>query len=225
MQLSKRIRKFREQKGLSQIQAAEKLGMGRLTYASIETGERDINIKELELLARIFEVSVESILQLDEFQEGDVAKYRQMCLACIKFGGTTIDAKITKTKLAKLLYLVDFSWYRTNGISMSGMQYFKLPLGPVAKPFFRMIDEMFNNGMINIESKGTALLISANESSEDKLADNEILHIQAVCSKWRDRDTQAIVEFTHHQAPWAEVEPNSGIPYELAESIPEDSLF
>lgn len=226
MQLNKRIRQHREQVGLSQAEAAEVLRVSRLTYASIESGDRDPTINELETLCGIFKIDIEEMLQLSEVTPGDLVKYRQMCLLCIRTGGDSSDGKITKTKLAKLLYLTDFSWFREKRESMSGMRYYKLPLGPVAKPFFRMIDEMFDSGMITIESKGSALMISVNEHSvSDKLHDSETQHIQTVCLKWRDRDTQSIVEFTHRQAPWAETDFNEAIPYGLIDRVPSEDIF
>ncbi len=228
MQLNKRIRHYREQAGLSQAEVAEKLDLSRLTYAIIESGERNPTINELETLCVVFKVNIKDMLGLSEVvQSGDIIKYRQMCLLCIENGGDSSDGKITKTKLAKLLYLVDFSWFYHKGESVSAMQYHKLPLGPVAKPFFRMIDEMFDSGMITIESKGSALMISVNEhSTSDRLTYEEIQQIQAVCMKWKDKDSQSIVEFTHRQAPWAETDYDDLIPYSLITHVASpDELF
>ncbi len=226
MQLNKRIRHYRELAGLSQAAAADVLDVARLTYASIEAGEKNPTINELEKLCKAFGVDIESILDLSEPSELDLAKYRQICLMCIRAGGDSGDGKITKTKLAKLLYLSDFSWFRKHRASMSGMRYYKLPLGPVAKPFFQMIDEMFDSGMITIEAKGSALMISVNEKpTGDRLTADEVEHIERVCRKWRDRDTQSIVEFTHLQAPWAQTSSNDLIPYELIDQAPQGQLY
>jgi transcriptional regulator with XRE-family HTH domain len=227
MQLNKRIRHYREQLSLSQGEVAEQLGLSRLTYAIIESGERNPTINELEVLCRVFKINIEEMLELGETAlPGDIVKYRQMCSLCIKYGGDSSDGKITKTKLAKLLYLVDFSWFRDRREPISGMRYYKLPLGPVAKPFFRIVDEMFDSGMITIESKGSALMISLNERpGADRLNPAETQHIQIVSTKWRDRDSQSIVEFTHRQAPWAETDYNEAIPYSLIDQVLNEELF
>lgn len=227
MQLNRRIRNRREELNLPQVEVAKVLGMGRLTYASIEAGDRPPTINELQILSEILQISIDDLLELNTSKEEiNLVKYRQMCLSCIKAGGDISDGKITKTKLAKLLYLVDFTWFKSKRESMSGMQYYKLPLGPVAKPFFRMIDEMFDAGMITIEAKGPALMISINEQpSADGLSPEEVEHINFVCRKSKDRDTQAIVELTHNQAPWAQTDFNDPIPYELVDKIPENELL
>ena len=62
-------------------------------------------------------------------------------------------SKISKTKLAKLLYLADFAWYYDHLESMSGMQYRKITHGPVPDSFFRAIDELEESGKIVIERK------------------------------------------------------------------------
>lgn len=227
--LKDRIRAFREELKLTQADMAGRLKMSRLTYLSIESGEKQPTIEQLDRISAILGVTTSSLL----FPESDtiteqakVAKYRQMCLSCISSGGHLADGKITKTKLAKLLYLIDFAWYKKTGNSMSGLQYRALPRGPVADAFFQMIDDMFDAGQILIEAKGAALMISLNEaSSPSSLGKDEVATIDKVCSKWRDADTQTLVELTHNQAPWQTAPLGGRISYELAKQIPDDQLF
>lgn len=225
-QLNDRIRQLRESKKLTQADVAERLNLSRLTYISIENGSKAPNVDQVESIASILGVSSQQLLFPADGGKQDIAKYRQMCLNCIRFGGSPIDGKITKTKLAKLLYLVDFSWFVKTGKSMSGLLYRALPRGPVADQFFQMTDDMFESGQIQIEPKGAALMISVVENPpQSELDDSELGHIQLVCSKWRDADTQKIVEFTHDQSPWTLTQPGMYIPYELARHIPKDRLF
>lgn len=229
IQLKDRIRNLRESKKLTQAEVAERLGMSRLTYISIESGEKKATVDQIEAIGAILGVSPQELLFPDSDLAEDhqkVAKYRQMCLKCVEFGGSSADGKITKTKLAKLLYLVDFSWFVKTGQAMSGLQYRALPRGPVADQFFQMTDDMFESGQIEIEAKGAALMISVTEkSTQGGLSADELEHIRAVCSKWQDKDTQTIVEFTHNQSPWTLTQPGMYIPYELARQIPAEQLF
>jgi uncharacterized phage-associated protein len=149
-----------------------------------------------------------------------------MCLACIAYGGDQNGQIITKSKLTKLLYLIDFSWYRKTNESMSGHRYYHLPNGPFSDVFFRMLDSMFEGGQVLIESKGAALFIIANEASfYGELKQDELEHIKLVCGKWRDIDTLTLSEFTHSQAPWVLTHSGELMPYELALRIPEDHIF
>src|SRR5882762_6311066 len=113
-QLKDRIRQLRESRKLTQADVAGLLGVSRLTYISIESGEKKATIEQLEAISSILNINAQELLFPGSDQVEDkhnITKYRQMCLACIEHGGSVIDGKITKTKLAKLLYLVDFSWF------------------------------------------------------------------------------------------------------------------
>jgi transcriptional regulator with XRE-family HTH domain len=227
IQLKDRIRKIRENNKLTQADVAGQLKVSRLTYISIETGDKKPTIDQLEAIGAILGVTTHELLFPDEETNSKVslAKYRQMCQACIQYGSAN-DGKITKTKLAKLLYLVDFSWFAIKGTSMSGLGYRALPRGPVADQFFQMTDEMFESGQVQIESKGAALLFSNTEQpSYVDLSTDELAHIQKIAEKWRSADTQTIVDFTHRQSPWTSTAPGLEIPYELAKQIPSNQLY
>ena len=229
IQLKDRIRQLREEKKLTQADIAQHLNISRLTYISIESGEKKPTIDQIEAIARLLGISSEDLLFPNSNPSEakiNLNKYRQMCLACIKFGGSITDHKITKTKLAKLLYLVDFSWFVQTGDSMSGLSYRALPRGPVADQFFQMTDEMFESGQVIIESSGNAFMFSIVESpSFEGLTDSELAHIQKVATKWQSADTQTIVEFTHSQSPWTNTDPGMKIPYQQARHIPKDKLY
>lgn len=228
IQLKDRIRKIREDNKLTQLDVASKLKVSRLTYISIENGDKKPTIDQLDAIAAILGVTTRELLFPEEAEANKVnlSKYRQMCQSCIEYGSSKVDNKITKTKLAKLLYLVDFSWYVDKGSSMSGLSYRALPRGPVADEFFQMTDEMFESGQVQIEAKGAALLFSnAEQPSYADLSLEEADHIKKVADKWRSSDTQTIVDFTHSQSPWTSTAPGMEIPYELAKQIPTDQLY
>src|SRR3989338_1434932 len=133
--------------------------------------------------------------------------------------GTSFDGKIPKTKLAKLLYLADFSWFYKNLNSMSGMQYLRRAYGPVPDPYFRALDELEEEGKIKIDHKGDALLVSLSGSSPnqklDKLSEKELELIKKIGAKWKEKNTRDIVDFTHEQLPYKLCSPDEVIPYEL----------
>ena len=90
------------------------------------------------LISFLGEVSFEEI---ESGESPNYEKYKQMILAFLRQSG-----KIPKTKLAKLLYFADFSWFYYKLKSMSGMQYRKIQYGPVTDAYFRIIDEMSDAG-------------------------------------------------------------------------------
>lgn len=224
-----RVRRLREEKKLTQADIARRLNVSRLTYIHLESGEKKPTLNQIVAISSALGVSTKELLFPDEEvpqYKGNMAKYRQMCQFCITYGGSVDDGKITKTKLAKLLYLIDFSWFAKTGESMSGMSYRALPRGPVAEEFFQVTDDMFESGQVQIESKGPALMFSVVEPpSRTELLDEELRHISEVAKEWREADTQMIVDFAHSQVPWNTTRPDEEISYELAYEIPEDQLY
>ena len=161
------IKTLRTERGVSQLELAKKLGISRPSYIAIEQGKRELTLAEAQRLADFFGVG------LDEFEKGlapKYEKYKEMILAYLRHSGS-LDGKLPKTKLAKLLYLADFGWFYENLESMSGMSYRKLKYGPVPVDYFRAIDELQEEGKINIDSSNDAMLIFENRGSKKSALD------------------------------------------------------
>lgn len=217
--MANRIKERRMALGISQEKVAAELGLSRPSYIAIEQGDKELTLSQLERLANLLRISLND-LQYEVYNisgdEEKSKKFRQIILQCLKFGADS-DGKITKTKLAKLAYLVDFTWFYKNLEPMSGLAYRRIAQGPVPDEYFRSIDELFEMGALTIEPKGTAFMISANESDapRSELANGEVELIKNVATKWRGKPTAEIVEFTHNQLPWKLCRPGEIIPYEL----------
>ncbi|MGF7081663.1 helix-turn-helix domain-containing protein [Mucilaginibacter sp. UYCu711] len=63
--IGKNIRTFRHQRGWSQEDVANRLGISIPAFSKIETGVTDINLSRLEQIANIYEVDVVQILVID----------------------------------------------------------------------------------------------------------------------------------------------------------------
>jgi len=204
-------------RGFSQSELAIKLKLSRPSYIAMEQGKRELSLSEAEKLSDILGVS------LKEMESGVYAnyeKYKQMILAYIRNAGSKKDRRITKTKLAKLVYLADFAWFYDHLESMSGMQYRKIQYGPVPDSYFRAIDELFEDGQIEIiptddgamlisqTRNGAKIILSEINKDEEKLIKN-------ISDKWKSKNTKEIVTFTHNQLPYAVCSDNEIIPYEL----------
>ena len=158
-------------------------------------------------------------------QAPNYPKYKQMILAFLRSEGS-----ITKTKLAKLLYFADFSWFYYNLQSMSGMQYRKMQYGPVSDSYFSIIDEMSDKGEINIEqTKDGAMLISQTRSgamielSEINKKEEEL--IKDIEGKWKGKKTNEIVDFTHKQLPYMYAQENEIVSYGLITQENPDEVY
>ncbi|GGH02187.1 hypothetical protein GCM10007352_04260 [Mucilaginibacter phyllosphaerae] len=65
----KNIRTLRHERGWSQEDVANRLGISIPAFSKIETGVTDINLSRLEQIANIFEVSVVNLLSLEYTEE------------------------------------------------------------------------------------------------------------------------------------------------------------
>jgi len=63
--VGKNIRTLRHQRGWSQEDVANRLGISIPAFSKIETGVTDINLSRLEQIANIYEVNVVNLLALD----------------------------------------------------------------------------------------------------------------------------------------------------------------
>ncbi len=62
IRFGRRLRKLRKQRGWTQVQMAERLGLDRSYLADVERGRRNISIVNLEVIARGFGVSLSRLL-------------------------------------------------------------------------------------------------------------------------------------------------------------------
>ncbi len=215
--INKFIKELREKREKSQQEIAEKLEMSRSSYILVEQGKKELSLSEAQKVASIFGIN------LKDMETGivpDFDKYKEMILSFLRYFSAKTDGKVPKTKLAKLLYLTDFSWFYENMESMSGMQYRRIKYGPVPDLYFRALDELEDEGRIDRDNKKSdVILISENEASKKmrlkSLKKEEIALIAKIAKKWEDRKTREIVNFTHNQLPYKVCSPDEIIPYEL----------
>lgn len=226
------ISKLRKLTGVSQEELAQALGISRPTLVAIEKGKADITVPQLIKLSKFFDIPVEIIMddeikasqkaEMREYSKKSFQKFLNLILACIKYGADK-DGKITKTKLAKLVYLCDFASYYKFLKPISGLEYKKLQQGPVAIEFFDIID---TDESIEVEKKDKAVLLSLSEQPDDSVfSKKELSLIKSICKKWRPAKTQEIVDFTHKQIPWQVCKDREVIPYSLINNEAPENVY
>ncbi|MCL2757029.1 MAG: DUF4065 domain-containing protein [Coriobacteriia bacterium] len=204
----KQVIELRKRSGMTQEAIAAALNINRQTYLQVEQGRRSLNLQELEILAGVFGIPIADFFT----QPIDMQKFEQMYLYILKKLGS-----VTKTKLAKLLYLADFGNFYETLEPISGVRYVCRTYGPVPDVFFELTDELFDMGRISITPQEDALIIRATSSefSTDALSAEELDFIDEIVDLWRNKRTQEIVNFTHEQKPWRASRNGEYIPYEL----------
>ncbi len=152
-------------------------------------------------------------------------KLAELIKACISYGSDD-DGKITKTKLAKLIYLADFAYYYYNLEPITGVTYKKLERGPVSLDYFDQLLDLMGTDQVTIEKSGKAELFAlTNKASAPALSEKELEFVNKVCKKWKRNKTDEIVKFTHEQLPWKISFENDVIPYSLVIQQDEAKLY
>ena len=217
------LEQARIHRGFTQDQVANAIGLSRPTYALVEAGKRDITLSQAENVAAMLRITIDELRGapdgVNTFGDlsGAMEKYKQIILNALYYGADK-DGRTTKTKLAKLVYLADFTWYYKELIPMSGMSYRKLPQGPVPDVYFRAIDELVEDGTLTLESRKQAFMLSMSELGDapsSRLSKEEQTLIQKVSAAWKGKQTREIVDFTHQQLPWLICRDGEVIPYGL----------
>ncbi|MDD3293040.1 MAG: helix-turn-helix domain-containing protein [Candidatus Pacebacteria bacterium] len=224
-----KIKEFRLERGFSQDQIAKAIGVSRPTYTAIESGKQELSLEEAKKLATLFGIGVDELLS---GSIPNIQKYKHMILTFLRTN-VSKDGKIPKTKLAKLLYLADFAWFYHSLESMSGMQYRKIVYGLVPDIFFRVLDELEEDGKIIIDRKcddgKDMFLVSESESNKNEkiqtISTEEKDLMKKIAERWKDKKTQEIVNFTHNQLPYSLCRENELIPYELITQEDPDSVY
>lgn len=223
------IKTLREEKGFSQQQVADRLGITRQTYSNIEKWTSQLSLWAAVKLADLFGVTIDHFMNQDikttATTETNREKYKKIIKACIKYGSWS-DGKITKTKLAKLCYLVDFARFYNHLNSLTWLEYRRIQQWPVPDAYFGTIDELEQQESIIVEKRWTAYMIeNISESDDDGLDIEEVNLLKKICKKWQSADTSTIVDFTHHQLPWMLCREREIIPYEFITQEEPDNVF
>jgi transcriptional regulator with XRE-family HTH domain len=66
MNLTENIKKIREQKGLLQKDIYTFLKIGKSVYSKIESGGREPSVQELVLIAQLFEMTVDEVINFND---------------------------------------------------------------------------------------------------------------------------------------------------------------
>jgi len=133
-------------------------------------------------------------------------------------------AHVNKTKLFKLLYLIDFKHYAKHNQSVTGASYEHWTYGPVPVQVWALIKNQTSTSFSVVKTSDDEL----DEVSEDRIISNdgvdiakalspsEIEILEDVLKTYGSRSASQLVDLTHKQTPWKITNHNEQIPYFLS---------
>ncbi len=235
-----KIKELRTCFGMSQQELAGKLGVSRPAISQIEKGERKIAAEELIKLSEVFNLSIDSLLDLkkepevilQEAKKGkkiksqirinipqrNLEKFKEVLLYILNKVGS--KPNIGETVIYKLLYFIDFNYYEKYEEQLIGASYIKNRFGPTPIEFEKIVRKMIEDGEIEkIKSSyfdfPQTKYLPVRKYNLDKLNNsNEIEIIEDVLKKLSDMNASQISEHSHNDVPWLTTEDGEIIEYE-----------
>ena len=237
------IIKLREEAKLSQQTVADRLGIARATYASLEADRREPTLSEIRALSELYSVTVEQLIEgkldqalpaielvKDEVEdEGDVAvrsipkeridKFKSVLLYMLEKIGA--KPNVGETVIYKLLYFIDFDYYEKYGNSLIGATYIKNHFGPTPVSFKKVVEKMQADNQIDIVSGSyfkykQRKYMPRVEPDLSVLSGEELAHINEVLQRLGGKSAKELSELSHKDTPWLAAELGSVIDYQLA---------
>jgi transcriptional regulator with XRE-family HTH domain len=174
------IKSLRLENKSSQEEVAGKLGISRPSYIALEQGKRELSLAEANAFAKLFQISLEELMQgkkngpvvvlekrivkkveEQKFEKSSVRisvpqekveKFKKILLYILsKVGG---KPNVGQTVLYKLLYFIDFDFYEKYEEQLIGAKYMRNTYGPSPVAFAKIVKELEQEGKLEtIKSK------------------------------------------------------------------------
>lgn len=241
MNFTDTIKRLREEKGASQAEVAEAIGIARATYASLEADRRPANLDEINKLAEYYQAApselidgtvsmvhepvapyefadtTEEIIPRDLDPKTNPEKLREVLLYVLEKVGA--KPNVGETVLYKLLYFIDFDYYEKTGQSITGLTYVRNHFGPTpALDFKSVVEGMQKNEDLEIVetkffSNTQKKYLPLKSVKLEELSANELQHIDETLSKLSDKTATELSDLSHYDMPWIATKQGKKIDY------------
>lgn len=131
------------------------------------------------------------------------------------------DPLFGAVKLAKLMFFSDFIAFREIGQSISGLEYRKLPQGPVPTAAKSVMAQLQKKGSIHIEERKVgrtvqSRVVSDVRPTQDFFEPGEVDVMDKVLTALRPRNASEVSNLSHHFIGWQTACDNEVIPYSVS---------
>jgi transcriptional regulator with XRE-family HTH domain len=239
--IGNKLRKLREQTGLTQTAVAKSLGVTRSAYIGWETNKHEPGLTHLKNIAKLYEVSPADLLDSDDDLSNTVNNYdfgvvnddieprevkespeklRDVLLYILDKVGA--KSNVGETVIYKLLYFIDFDYYEKFGKSITGLTYIRNHYGPTPLPqtFHGVVKAMRQANELDVVETPyfkhkQKKYLPVVKPTLDRLSGQELAHIDEVLAKLGDKSAAELSELSHLDTPWIVTKPKQPIDYQF----------
>lgn len=130
-----------------------------------------------------------------------------------------------KTKLAKLLWLVDFGHFRLQRVSVTGLAYSRLPHGPAPDRFQILLGILEEAGAIRLSERtagpyiGEVIESLLDRPSLDGFTESELYVIETIMDHYGHFNSDQLSDLSHKERVWQDREDGELISYLEADHV------
>jgi len=223
------LKKLRQEQDLSQEFLAEKIGVSRPTYAQIESGARDMSVKEAQKLAQFFGLSLENFLVGKKIPESKielekskkpkaqkletrvsvpqekVEKFKEVLLYILERIGARPN--IGEAVVCKLMYFIDFDFYEKFEEQLIGAKYIKNHFGPTPVAFPEIVAQMEQDGDLTRVTKkyfqhDQKKYLPRRSADLSNFSAQEKELIDWEIERFKDFNATKMRDYSHKDVPW-----------------------
>lgn len=134
------------------------------------------------------------------------------------------DNTILKTKLLKEMFYADFLFYKENCKSITGLEYCKLPFGPVPDGFETILLNEYQEGMIDYKpvitsSKEYYEIAAKKKFNKDLFTKEELDVLDKIKKYFKDYNVKKIVDYSHKEKAYTDTNDCAKISYDYSFDI------
>jgi transcriptional regulator with XRE-family HTH domain len=236
------LKKLRQEQGVSQEFLAGKIGVSRPTYAQIESGVRDMSVKEAQKLAQFFGLSLSDFIaekkvpttpKVELEKERDlkkeknesrisvpqekVEKFKEVLLYILERIGAR--SNIGEAVICKLMYFIDFDYYEKFEEQLIGAKYIKNRFGPTPAAFLEIVKQMEQEGDLTRVIKkyfqhDQKKYLPRRSANLSSFSAQEKELIDWEIERFKDFNATKMRDYSHRDVPWVGADDLQQINYE-----------
>lgn len=227
---------------ISKDDMAAIFGVSRQTYYKYESGESKLDVEQIKLLSKKFNLNCDDIInnKIDNELEYNIVssgvkekknvndirinipienieKFKQVLLYILKKVGSFPN--VGKTVIYKLLYFIDFDYYELYEEQLMGLKYIKNNYGPTPVSFDKLIADFEKEGYLETTkskyySYDMLKYTPLKEPDLNILSAREIKFIDDELEKHASKTASELSELSHKDIPWIGANDKELIEYE-----------